>query len=330
MQARDWSSQWDGISEESVRRLHRPNYRHRISPHRYPHGTAFSGRQRAGTCYVLEGACEFKFGGESVLLHAEQFAALPGGDYTFRVVGDSELHLVNVWELPFEVVHHRRDGIEYLEDHGISAEARDWVLGRTIHAVQLPEELSIGFTLWQRAVYLAPEPGGWFTEHMDPRFERRTFSNLKEACDHVIEAWLDPSWPRLSREDAKRLLVTYRGDHTTDDLPFRQLKYSLNSYLREELRTLGHEVLVEGQVEFGGLCPCCEHYSIDAGEDGLWDICPVCSWENGGDGRNHMTLEQAKQNFGEIRACDARMLEHLAPDRLRKYQKLRASRAMLG
>jgi hypothetical protein len=72
-------------------------------------------------------------------------------------------------------------------------------------------------------------------------------------------------------------------------------------------------------VEQSGLCPCCEYFALDPGEDGMWDICSVCFWENGGDGPNHMTLAQARKNFEEIGACDRRSLEHLAPDRRRKY-----------
>jgi hypothetical protein len=316
-----------------VRALHLPNYRHRFSVHKYPSGAVFAGRQRASTCYMLSGSCEFAFGERSINLGAGNFAVLPAGDYTFRVVDQSDVTLLCVWALPFDVVHHRRDAIEYLEDHGVPATARDWALGETIVACQLPEEHR-GITVWKQALCLAPEEGQWFIQDITQQWsERLTFPDLKSACDHVIATWLNPSWRRLPRDEAKRLLATsrkagiseqrklvildeYSGYENTGDvreamrngelLPelgdaavamlvsgnrpeqfpleleplieewlVRDLKHASNAYLGEELRSCGHEVVVEGQAEQGGLCPCCEYFAIDPGEDGMWDICPV-------------------------------------------------------
>ncbi len=71
-----------------------------------------------------------------------------------------------------------------------------------------------------------------------------------------------------------------------------------------------------------GQCPCCEYYSIGFGEEGLWDICPVCFWENGGDGGpNHMTLEEAKKNFKQFGAIDKKCLDFIDPESKNKYKR---------
>ncbi|WP_052444404.1 CPCC family cysteine-rich protein [Flammeovirga sp. OC4] len=54
---------------------------------------------------------------------------------------------------------------------------------------------------------------------------------------------------------------------------------------------------VVGENEGKGLCPCCRYYSIGFGEEGFYDICPVCFWENGGDDPNHITLEEAQKKL---------------------------------
>jgi hypothetical protein len=69
----------DSLSEEAIRRLYRPNYRHRFCCQTFRPGTEFAGVQRVSTCYVLTGACEFTFDGQSVTLATKHVVALPGG-----------------------------------------------------------------------------------------------------------------------------------------------------------------------------------------------------------------------------------------------------------
>ncbi len=61
-------------------------------------------------------------------------------------------------------------------------------------------------------------------------------------------------------------------------------------------------------------CACCDHFSLD---DGDWEICPACFWEDDGlgisepdeeSGRNHITLRQARANFSAFDACNRRLL----------------------
>ena len=109
-----------------------------------------------------------------------------------------------------------------------------------------------------------------------------------------------------------------------DFLVFK-LNKVLNSYLEGRLDGYGHSYTVKGIPDKAGACPCCGYLSIDVGESGLWDICPVCFWENGGDGPNHMTLETAKNNFRDIGAIDKKSLGFVEPDGPVKYARSNVS-----
>jgi len=99
------------------------------------------------------------------------------------------------------------------------------------------------------------------------------------------------------------------------------LKYSSNKYLENKLSGIGQPSKVSGTIETAGKCPCCMHLSIDPGEDGLWAICPVCFWENGGDGPNHMGLSEARNNFESFGAINKSSLEFVDPEGTIKYPK---------
>jgi len=103
-----------------------------------------------------------------------------------------------------------------------------------------------------------------------------------------------------------------------------KLDKSLNSYISNKLSEFEIDCEVQGEVEPAGLCPCCEYFSIGIGEEGMYDICPVCFWENGGDGPNHMSLREAQLNFFQIGAINQRCLEFVASDGKLKYAKLDA------
>lgn len=68
-------------------------------------------------------------------------------------------------------------------------------------------------------------------------------------------------------------------------------------------------------------CPCCGYftYLVPPDED-CGFICPVCFWENDpfirsdaepSDSNHHISLEQARANFQEFRACEYSMLAHV-------------------
>jgi hypothetical protein len=80
---------------------------------------------------------------------------------------------------------------------------------------------------------------------------------------------------------------------------------------------------VEGPLEGGPYrCPCCGFATLP--ERSLYEICPVCFWEDDGQddhdadevrgGPNGLlSLAEARQNFTRSGACDPRHLEHVRP-----------------
>lgn len=94
-----------------------------------------------------------------------------------------------------------------------------------------------------------------------------------------------------------------------------------NEYLELHLNNRENQFIVEGSIEKKGKCPCCLHYSIEFGEDGFHDICPVCFWQNGGNGPNHMTLEEAQNNFKLYGAMSKSSLQFIDPEGKIKYSK---------
>ncbi len=93
-----WDSSQGPISETAVRALHQPAGRFRVSVARYPKGSKFEGRMRAGTCYVLEGSCCYTFPDAVAKLSSGDIATLPAGDFLFEAHED--VVLAQVWELP--------------------------------------------------------------------------------------------------------------------------------------------------------------------------------------------------------------------------------------
>ncbi|MCP3062889.1 hypothetical protein LXT21_29300 [Myxococcus sp. K38C18041901] len=92
------------LSEESVRALHVPAKKYRVSVNRYWPGADIGGEMRAGTVYVLAGHCQMEFGTQVAQLAAGDVAEFPEG--SFRVVAGREAECVVVfaWELPAEFV----------------------------------------------------------------------------------------------------------------------------------------------------------------------------------------------------------------------------------
>jgi hypothetical protein len=70
----------------------------RVSERRYPPGAEFDGRTRDVTWFVLEGACRLK-ACQELTIRAGDVAEIGAGDFTLLVLGDVELHLVQVWDL---------------------------------------------------------------------------------------------------------------------------------------------------------------------------------------------------------------------------------------
>lgn len=69
-------------------------------------------------------------------------------------------------------------------------------------------------------------------------------------------------------------------------------------------------------------CPCCGYLTMEEEERGSYDICPVCFWEDDGlqfdepddeDGANHVSLNQARENFRRFGACDPESVDAVRP-----------------
>ncbi|WP_080402945.1 CPCC family cysteine-rich protein [Burkholderia ubonensis] len=76
-------------------------------------------------------------------------------------------------------------------------------------------------------------------------------------------------------------------------------------------------------------CPCCDFFTLS--EQGEWEICSVCFWEDDGfrfddldfpSGANHgLTLREARLNFRRIGACCSAMLANVLPtDQRSRYR----------
>lgn len=146
----------------------------------------------------------------------------------------------------------------------------------------------------------------------------------------IIDAIEDGSYPEISENLIELIditpvpLLTEESEILLIDYQKKRLAFVSNLHLQNQLEILkpNSAIIVTGEVEKAGLCPCCEYYSIGFGEDGLWDICPVCFWENGGDGPNHMSLEEARSNFAKFGAIDERFLKFVDKVGKLKYDKM--------
>lgn len=145
----------------------------------------------------------------------------------------------------------------------------------------------------------------------------------------IIKAVKEGSYPKISENLMEIIhktpdpLLNVESEGLVVNYLVNRLKYVTNLYLETKLKSINTNFNDEifGDVERAGLCPCCEYYSIDYGEDGLWDICPVCFWENGGDGANGMTLEKAKLNFEKLGAINEGSLKFVDKEGTSKYNK---------
>lgn len=147
--------------------------------------------------------------------------------------------------------------------------------------------------------------------------------------EDIIEAIADESYPKISNDLIDLISVTSKpvlneeSERLVLDFIKGRFYFVSNSYLESKLIEINQNFIdtVIGEAEKAGLCPCCEYYSIGYGEDGFYDICPVCFWENGGDGPNHMTLAEAKMNFQRFGAIDERSLKYVDIEGVNKYLK---------
>lgn len=65
-------------------------------------------------------------------------------------------------------------------------------------------------------------------------------------------------------------------------------------------------------------CPCCDCLTLE--RRCVYEICPVCFWEDEGEpdleecsGPNHMTLGEGRRNYKEFAACHKELIAHCRP-----------------
>lgn len=72
----------------------------------------------------------------------------------------------------------------------------------------------------------------------------------------------------------------------------------------------------------GFRCPCCGFATLS--QPGVYEICPVCFWEDDGQGDSDadavrggpnglLSLTKARMNFTEFGACDSRHIRNTRP-----------------
>lgn len=70
------------------------------------------------------------------------------------------------------------------------------------------------------------------------------------------------------------------------------------------------------------ICPCCGYRTLEEEPPGTFDICPVCYWEDDfvqydnpdyEGGANHVSLNQAKENFKKYEVSELRFKKYVRP-----------------
>jgi hypothetical protein len=127
----------------------------------------------------------------------------------------------------------------------------------------------------------------WTLGEDDPAWEKLPLGLRKElqSADEAGE-------PMDKRYDPLLVIALSRG--------FRGMK---NEYLLRRARNLGMDVEnVVGEPEILEVCPCCLYRTLQ--EQGGYDVCPVCRWEDDGQRAlgvyshpNRMTLREGRANF---------------------------------
>lgn len=95
-----------------------------------------------------------------------------------------------------------------------------------------------------------------------------------------------------------------------------------NDYLANRLGV--PTAAIVGDPEALHECPCCGFESLPVRHE--YRICPVCFWEDTGDGSgfsspNHMTLTQGRANFEKFGACARKHQKHVDPEGRLKYRR---------
>ncbi len=140
-------------------------------------------------------------------------------------------------------------------------------------------------------------------------------NELPKLSDYVIHLLVNNEKPKeINHQDFELFYLEY----------LKSLLYgSTNIYLINKLKEIAdlHLSDLTGEKECLDSCPCCEYLTIHPGEEGLCQICPVCFWENFGEGPNGMILKQAKSNFKQYGVMDLQFKKSIDLEGAIKYEK---------
>lgn len=152
----------------------------------------------------------------------------------------------------------------------------------------------------------------WYFNNAEAIYEAIEEGNYPTISDELIQKIHNTPDPILELAETKVLL---------EDYCLFELQKVQNTYLSYKLKVLtGIQYTITGTPTKTDLCPCCFYYSLDFGEDSLWDICSVCFWENGGEGPNYMSLKEAQSNFIKIGAINQKSLQFVDTEGKLKYK----------
>lgn len=94
-----------------------------------------------------------------------------------------------------------------------------------------------------------------------------------------------------------------------------------NEYILTRLREINPRIhSIVGKEECLEKCPCCGYRTLS--ERGMYFICHVCFWEDGGDedsGPNYISFEEGRENFRKFGASKECYLDVVDPDGPLKY-----------
>ena len=150
------------------------------------------------------------------------------------------------------------------------------------------------------------EPGDSFIENLPTALQNELISG--ETPDNPLDRKYDPLL--LDGKHAR-----YAGVKNS------YLLTCLHQYLPNISQNI-HEITGEPTSLLA--CPCCQYRTLT--NQGAYDICPVCFWEDDGSTEpddysspNHMSVAQGQSNFAKFGACDRDMLNNVDPEGKCKY-----------
>lgn len=102
MHKQNWADvSGDVISIDAIRNMYSPSDGYRVSPTKYEPRKIFPvviGYPL--TVYVVRGGCKYRLDEQELTLRSGEFSSFAKGSYEFEVVGDEEVQIVTVFQLP--------------------------------------------------------------------------------------------------------------------------------------------------------------------------------------------------------------------------------------